>query len=887
MRFFGFELKGLRDPLTLTGANAKKPVLFTNFGLSLSQLPVEFAGYTIRPLLPPGKDLGENWQGDPRGALLPGGDQAIDLPEDKLGSLGMILQQDPKANSWYLEKTVITAEAASPIAGLRVYGKSSYSLSNSPQVGSVYWIENEAFYCTAVAATSSGGSSLGWSLTLDRAACGSYAERHEVDPAAYTGDGIEARLELRAKPDWEANRFKGAIYCWILPKGRTTTATELQRNYFFIDKPPDLIEEAGNYLYRIIPRAISDVVGAHRFSLSAKSVQSPFRVQVIELEHENTSSGYICRPKKAKMAFPRSKAEKLFRHCLHLNSTGVVQTTLVDDLRTRLAGCAPDVEHRTFVKAAGGWVFKILDINKVSVKGQSCLELDLELVDFERGATIASAPPPPAPPQGAGTVALVSPFDKGWSYNQGTPLRDGEEAPSAELRWRFNCSPIKAALIVLLSRCGASGGAYDKMIGFQLGLPASWVNTGTAIALGTELTIDPRTKEMLKLDQLINETINPEFAGEDTAGAFFQDLCLLYLLLFAGYTTGAVGLRRWASEIPTGLTAIRPLKGTLGAGELLTPLRAVKLMSGVLPLDLKPEFERVASLGGVKTVEGLTQAIPLRVWKPGNAISDDALKSEAFTTFFKALFTVLGGSPRAYPVNCALEIQNFDPGDVIQYTDPRPPTPEGRGFNAVRFLIVSKDVNYRLATVTYKVLRDYFNESTTTAGYISPALEIVDIIARSSPGLNRVVCQVKVVGSNLSPWVIASIWDTLIADGGRVRVYYPDAHNPESEQEREGYAEVSAYAYQRDVDTRRRLYTLTLEIDPAWDRDYVTAWYTVVRRGARIVLTDYRIGEANPEFNLIEPHDLQLYSDGEGGDYAKWAGFKTFDNGYTLISDVP
>lgn len=890
MRVFGFVLYGLRDPYTPTGITAKKPVLWLNAGLSLSQLPVEFANYILRPVLPPGKDVGENWAGDTRGGLPSGGEQAIDLPEDKLGTLGKILLPNPKAPYWMLEGSVLPAETGVSLANVKVYGRPGSSAA--PTVGSVYWIESEAFYCTSVVQTGGAGSTMGYSLGLDRVACGSFAERHEIDPAGYTGNGEGDRLFLESSPNWQAHRFKGAIICWVLPKGRGGPAVELERRNFFIDSPPNKILEGNKFFYRITPRAISDVVREHRFSLAPRSVEVPFRAQVIEIESESTSSGYKCRPKKAKLALPRSKAEHLFRHVLHHPFQTVVKTVFTNDLNARIAACYPEVETRIKLKAAGDWVFRVGTITPQNIKGQSCAVVDLDLVGYDPEATIASAPPPPAPAPGTGSAGdATPPFEEGWSYYQGTPLYSGEEAPSAELRWRFNTSPIKAALIILLSRCAASGGAFDKMIGFQLGLPQSWVNLGTLAALGTELEIDPRTKEALKLDQLINETINPEFTGEDTAGSFFSDLCLLYLLMFVPLITGKVTLRRWASVLPTGLSLLRPLKNELSAGELLEPLRAVKLMSGIISTTLAPEYERTASLGGVKTLESLAAAVPVRVWKPGNAISDDALKSEAFSTFFQALFTVLGGQPRQYPVSTALEVQNFDCGDVVQWTDPRIPTPEGLGFNATRFLIVGKDVNFREGTATYKLLRDYFNESTTTNGKVAPALRIHDVKKRDIPGNYEITCLVEPIGESGWGWSDdGEIWVFLSDDQARVRVFYPDKHNSEDENDREGWAEVSARVISIREDNRLRArwgYEIVLDVDPAWDRGGLTVWYDVVRRGATIVLTDYRTPESNPENGLIQPHDSQLYNEGLGINFAKWGATKTFDQSYTLISDVP
>lgn len=880
MRFMGFCLGGLRDPLTPTGANAKKPVLFTNHGVQVAQLPAEFANYTVRAILPAGKDVGENVTGDPRGGLPTGGEQAIDLPEDAAGNYGKILLQNPKAAFWFLTEPLITAEDASPL-NISVYGRPG--VTNAPQVGSVYWIEAEAFYCTSSVLI---GGALTWSITLERAVCGSYLDRHEIDPAVYSeGAAGEDRLQLEAAPNWEAHRFKAALFCWHLPGGRSGPAVELDRDYFFVDEPPQMVQEGLNYLYRIKPRAISDVVRAHRFAPKAKDVPMDIRLQVLELEQVTTSSGYFARPKKARAAMSRLRAEQLFRHALHKPLTGAAQLVYVNDLADRIEACLPEIETRVVVKASGTWVFQVTDVGLESLAG-ALVNVYLDLVAYDETATIASAPPPGAPLPGQQAVTPAS-FEAGWSWGLQN-IQPGEEAPKLSLRYAFNTTPIKAAQIILHSRCAASGGPFDKMIGFQLALPDAWVNDGTAVALGLELTIDPRTKELNQLNQLLNETITPSFEGSDTAGAFFQDLCLLYLLMFTRLATGRVTCRRWATTAPTSLQTLRPLKASLDTGTPLEPLRAIRLMSGIHQLDLSPEFARTITLGGAKTIEHLPNALPLRVWRPGNVISDDALNSEAFSNFFRAYFTVLGGAPRAFAVETSLEVQVFDPGDVALWSDNKIPTPEGRGFSGVSFFIVTKDVNRREGVATYKVLRDYYNDTRTTAGVVAPALEITQVLRRQSGPPYLVDVEVRSIGEPVG-WEVGSsdleIWLSAYENNGRLRVYYPKEHNPDAEDERPGWLECSATVSAISLDGYPN--RLQLSIDTDWTRGGFTVLYDLIQRGAKIVLSDYRSAETNPESALIEPMPEQLYDDGFGNDFAKFGASKTFDRGYTLISDVP
>lgn len=889
MRVFGFVLYGLRDPYTPSGVNAQKPVLFTDTGIDPAQLPAEFSGYKILAILPPGNDPGEGWVGDPRGDLGQGGQQSIDIPEDTLGSFAKLLLPDPKAQSWFLKSAMILEDTVGNIT-VRVNGESG--AVKAPQVNAIYWIEQEAFYTVSVLPVSfATGQAMSYQLVLTRARCGSFQERHEIDPAAYgDGTGLDVKLLLESKPNFEAHRFKGAFFMWRLPTNRGAVAVEVERRNFFIDAPPELVEEEGKFFYRVTPRSIADVVKEHRFSLTPKEVANETRIQVVELEEVSTAAGYIARPKKARVALSRLKTELLFRHAVHSPSSGALSVSLLADLWTRIQACRPFVDHRIVVRSMGTWIFKISNIESVGIFAfTKKAAVDLDLISYEPGSTLATAHPSGGPPpQGTSSTNPtdpVSPFESGWAWYLSTNVQPEEEPPTLELRWVFECSPITACLILLLSRGGATTGFYDRMIGRPLALPLSWVNLGAEVADPT--TVDPRTKELLQLNQILNEYTGPQFQNSDTVGAFFRDINLFYLLLFTSLSTGKITLRRWATSIAEGLPAINPLKRSLDVGQLLEPLRAVRLLSGINDVDLEPQFGRTVTLGGAKTVEAIVEAVSLRIWQPGNVLGDDALKSEAFSVFFRALFSVLGGQPRMYQVETSLEVQQFDPGDVVQWSDKRLPTPEGIGFANVRFLVVGKDVNFQESTATYRLLRDYYNETSTTLGRVAPCLLIDQVIRRSG---NVFTVDVISVGDQDFDVAVSydEIYNEFIADTARLRIFYPLLHNPASvdEEERPGYLEGSASLTAIDsLDFRGRINRLTLTVSALWARG--NTLYDIIRRGARIYFSDRREDDQNAEGVLIEPHYLQLYADGTGFDYAKWGATPTFDANYTLISDVP
>jgi len=888
MRLFGVILYGLRDPYTSTGADAQKPVLFCNAGINVAQLPAEFATYKILPILEPGVDPGENWTGDTRGGLGSGGVQSIDLPEDTLGSLGMLLQHDPKAPYWLLKNAVIEEDT---VGNVDLYVNGRPGVTNAPAIGSIYWIEGEAFYAGNVVDVSSGsaGQVQTWRIVASRAHCGSYQERHEIDPAAY-GEGSSAaesvRLLVESKPNFQAHTFKGAFISWRLPVNRNAVATEIERRYWFLKNPPDMVLKNGKFFYRLSPTPIAEHARDWRFSATPKEVPLENRLQVVQLEEESTAAGYVSRPKKAKVALSRLKTELLFRHALHNPPAPGMVGTLLGDLWTRIQACRPMVDHRIVARAMGTWVFTISSIGIETVGGAKVAVLDLDLVAFEAGASLSSAAPGGAPPSGyqvGGIPDPTPPFESGWAWYMTTQVAPGEDAPTLELRWAFECQPIEAALILLLSRGGGTGGAYDKMIGRPLALPTSWVNTGAVVADPT--TLDLRTKELLQLNQLLNETIVPQFKATDTVGKFLRDLNLFYLLLFCSLSSGKVTLRRWATSAPTGLSEIIPEKKSIDVGQLLDPLRALRLLSGINEVDLSPQFGRTVTLGGAVNLETLAEAVELRIWQPGNVISDDALKSEAFSVFFRALFSVLGGQPRLFSVETSLEQQQFDPGDVVQWTDKRIPTPEGIGFENVRFLVVGKDVNFQTSIATYRLLRDYYNETSTTEGKVAPCLLIDQVIKRN--GVYFTV-DVKCIGDQAFDVVASAdgIYASLAGDFGRARLFFPMEHNPipTDEEERPGYLECSVNVFY--VAELAGAHRMILQVDADWERGGFTR-YDLIRRGARLYLTDRRDDDHNPEGVLIEPYDEQLYADGDGLDFAKWGETTTFDRNYTLISDVP
>ncbi len=892
MRLFGFILYGLRDPYTTSGVSAQKPILFTNAGIQVSQLPVEFANYKILPILPFGQDPGENWVGDPRGDLGTGGQQIIELPENTLGSFGKILLHDPKAPWWILRNAVIEEDT---VGNVDLYVNGRPGTTNAPQIGSIYWVESEAFYAGNVVDVSQNtGQPQSWRIVASRAHCGSFQERHEMDPAAY-GEGAtgseKARLLVESKPNFEAHRWKGAFITWKLPATRASVAIEIERRYFFIDEPPQLVERDGKFFYSIQPRPLADVIRDYRFSLTPKELDLEYRVQVLELEEESTAAGYRARPKRAKLLLSRLKTELLFRHAVHLPPSTELNTPLLGDLWDRIQACRPQVEHRIVVHSLGKWVFEISDIFYETISGEKKATVELDLVGYETDATLASSSPGGPPPPGAGVgtgyggTDPTPPFEKGWAWYLTTLVAAGEEAPKVELRWAFTCQPIEAACILLLSRGGATSGTFDKMIGRPLALPTSWVNTGAVAA--DPLTIDPRTKELLQLNQILNETIVPQFKADDTVGGFFRDLNLFYLLLFTSLSTGKVTLRRWATEVPQGLPEIKPTKRSLDVGELLEPLRALRLLSGINEADLSPQYGRTATLGGAKTIEAIRDAVPLRIWKPGNVLSDESLQTEAFNTFFRALFSVLGGAPRMYAVETSLLEQTFDVGDVVQWSDPRIPTPEGLGFENLRFIVVGKDVNFQECTANYRLLRDYYNETSTTEGRSAPCLLIDQVIKRDGA---LFTVDVRSIGDPLFQIDTSydEIYNEFLPDEAKLRVYYPLEHNPipTNEEERPGWLECAVSIQSWFSDIRGHVNRLVVQCKSTWERGGFT-YYDLLRRGARIAFTDRREEGQSQESTIIEPHYLQLYADGTGFDYAKWGDVQTFDRNYTLISDVP
>ncbi len=891
---FGFCLYGLRDPYTSTGVSAQKPILFTNRGVDVAQLPPEFVNYKVLAILDPGKDPGENWVGDPRGGLGSGGEQSIELPEDDLGTLGRILLPDPKAAYWSVRTPVIEEDT---VGNVDIYVNGRPGAARAPAIGGIYWIESEAFYAgNVVDVSASTGLPMSYRVVASRAHCGSYQERHEIDPASYgeNGEGSDVRLRLDSKPNFQGNRFKGALFLWRLPAQRATVATEVERRYFYIDKPPTLIEKGGKFFYSIQPRPVADLIDGYKFSATPKELPLTERIQVVTLEEESSAAGYVCRPKKAKLVLSRLKTELLFRHVVHLPPNGALYTPLLGDLWDRIQGAKPLVDHRIVVRSMGIWIFTISDMFFGTFKGTKKATFDLDLVGYEPGSTIAASHPSGGPPPTGGYstgIDPIPPFEKGWSWYPATSVGEGEEAPTIELEWAFQCAPIEAALICLLSRGAATTGPYDKLIGRPLGLPTSWVNYDVADILADPLTIDPRTKKLAQLNQLFDETIVPRFRASDTVGGFLRDINLFYLLIFTPLSTGRFTLRRWATSNPEGLPEINPSKRSLDVGDPLEPLQALRLLSGINDGDLSPQYGRSVTLGGIKTVEALSNAVPLRIWQPGNVLSDEALQGEAFSVFFRALFSVLGGAPRLFSVETSLEDQTFDPGDVVQWTDRRIPTPDGIGFANVRYLVVGKDVNFIEETASYRLLRDYFNETTTTESRVAPCLKIDQVVSRASFYVVDVVSIGDPEGFDAAS-SYDEIYNEMVNDGGmHLRIFYPLEHNPDPTdvEERPGYLECYAEIIQIDtLDSSSKIISrLHLDIDAgAFERGGFTL-YDIVRRGARIYFGDLREPETNPTGSLINPHYSQLYADGSGFDYAKWGNEQTFDANYTLISDVP
>ena len=785
--YYAVAIEGLRNPLSTTDPAS---VLFVYGDTTSLTLPLALTSSRVLPLLD-SNDPGEGWSSDLRKPISSGGEQAIRILDTPDGALGKILLFDPAEATWDVSVSVLAAGALS----VQVSGPTP------PPLG-FYWVEEECIEITAVAIVAMGGgtSALSYNLTISRGQCGSRDRTHFINPAAISPseDGTEERLTLWPRPNFGAYRFRGTMYL-LESAFSANPATIVEARHFFIDEEP----LAGIPAYELHPKDVAEAMEHHTWHL-AKSVQLPYRIFVNYEGADFVSMPMIAhRPPIATRKVPaacvlyldRLRAWQLFSSPLGEVGQPGFSTSLLSDLRTRLGKGGNKIrELIKLTTRSEQWLFVAsnprLPPNPVLLRGDPVIIVDLTLIDYTKGSSLDTEPDESSNQSSDGYDTddySNQVFTRLLADNLRPPrVPLSEDPPTLEFWYQLNMTPIEAYLYTTTSNGGYSADPYDALIGVGLGIPSDWQNRGAAPA--NPLTAPWGTTELLALNGLLSETYTYYLKAGDRLGDFLANLCTLHTLIHAPLTTGELMLRRFARPIDAGpISVLDPdISQPVAPGERLTPLRAFLLYSGIKTLTLEPEFVRSISLGGPAN-RATGAPVSVRVWQPGNQLTDEQIQQGTIGHLLRAFFSLMGGAPIRYSVPCHVLRQNLQPGDFVLWSDDRIPTPQGRGFTGIRFVVVGADLNYKTGIKVYRLLRDYYNELPQSVGQIAPTL------SHPLPSLNGLSVTLTVGSQGDASFDATTahggIWASLLAGGGYVRVVSPDFHNPTDQNDGAGWGE--------------------------------------------------------------------------------------------------
>lgn len=876
--YFAASIEGLRNPLSLTDPN---PVLWVHGDISALTLPISLLGSTVLPLLE-NADPGEGWSSDLRKPISAGGEQALKFIDTPDGALGKLLLFDPTETTWDIEPAII----AVGVVVIRVSGPSA------PALG-FYWIEEECVRVTAVAAVAMGGapSALTYDLTVLRGQCGSRDVVHMLATASFApgDDGREERLTLWQRPNFGAFRFRGTMYL-LNSAFSANPATIIEARHFFVDEEPI----AGIPSYQVKLRDVAEVIEHYTFQIGIDT-RLLFRLQVLSEGTERTTTaaagGSVTTvrklPNECLLYMDRLRAAQLFGEPLSQPSQNGFDPALVIGFGSRLQK-TEDVRYYVKLKTrASEWLFELTYVVLDPLIGQGgvipFVRCGLTLRDYPKGQSIDQEPDSGPQPTGDQTIYTEYPNT---AFGVQNPFFGGilslilteEDPPTLQLWYALSCSPVDAYLYLTSSNGAFSLDPYDAIIGRGLGIPSDWQSRG--IPPATPLAARWDTLDLLQLRALLSDEYSYYLKTGDKLGDFLINLCTLHTLLHGPRIDGSLALRRWArpieGEVIPALNA--DITQPVSPGERLTPLRAFLLYSGIKLLTLEPEFVRSVTLGGTAYRES---GVPLsvRVWQPGNQLTDELLQQGAIGHLLRAFFSTMGGAPVRLSIPSSVLAQNLEMGAFVLVTNDRLPTPQGRGLVSVRHIVVGADTNYRTGQKTYRLLRDYYGALPSATGNIAPTLRPFTPIVDPG-GLTFEVPLGSLGDVAFNPATDHSgIWQQIADDLGFIHVLNPDFHNPTDQDDREGWGEMYGQILGVISDPGTGLGRLIVAVDPAWSRSGITPT-DLFTSSAIVSLVDNRPAQSNPQNAQIQPIAAQL---APASDFLAFSARVSFQRSFSVI----
>jgi hypothetical protein len=906
-------IRGLKDP---TGTDTDAPVLFTDGRITAASLPATVptspATTQILPWIPatPEAMAGTVLSADIREPVRAGTPIDVYLT-DVDEQLTAVFAEDPAYASTSFWQVGTESGGVWTSGKVAVGSTALMAIGPTAVTSGTYYIGNEAI--SAVAGSSGNYYS---TFTATRGVCGSRARAWRVSPSQYLDDGSDETVEMTSRPNF-AQGFEASVYLFAVSGGAVESVVWMRHGY--VMRRP---EATGDGRWRVTIGDLTDKVAGHTFcgggggevrlsqcvqvydqSTPPASVSSAVGAVGIGAGHIAAAFGVSLGggsgepPVQANIAYlwlTRYEAERLFNEPLHEPGDGhTIISADVSALSSRINNMSAWGSWQLLVKAGGyEWLYRVetlavatgdTEVFAVTITAPKFVKVRLRLIASTPGASINDSPvefPVTA------IYESRSGFNAGWSTLGGDPIRSGEEAPTVKSRLQLFGTPIATALRLLHSDDGsaATDASYDKIPGgWGAGLPTAYINHGSTAASG--IAADEATSALLELNQLLDVQCEYVFEPGGSLGEWLSNICRLHTLLFGGLpSTGKLTLRLWSYALPTGsLTTLAPLAGEenlVSPSERLEPLRVLLLEYGYDPLTLKPRLPPQVIRAKGATPEDYRRAQRIRVWLPGDVAGSAGYIGAIVTRLTFAFFQTLQGEPVKYKVPTFLPDQAFVFGALVNWTDDSIPTPTGYGISSKRHVVVGVEVELATGRQILHLLPDAINDLETSESKIAPTLKVVGIISLTT---TLAWLQVESLGDPDFDITLSYglFWDNLAGSEAKTRVLNFTAHNPTGE--RRGWLDASAKvlgtAYDNGVSA------IALELDPAWARGDFTWADILVANESFVCLTDRRRASTNVQAIDIEPDTVQLYNDGNGNDFFKFApnSGTPFDGHYSLI----
>lgn len=624
--------------------------------------------------------------------------------------LGQLFAPDPAliATSSWLVKT------SRAYLGM---GVTTFDLvGTTPFNGMIFWIENEALRVDSFVTLAVGVHE----VNVTRGVLGSRDREHVIKPSEYnSGDGREVGLIAFNRPDFDRYQFETEVYFFTMD-GNTASVAEFWPR---MTNGRPIPEGVG------IEWAIStlDVLGwaqkkrAKRgpvslsHAVTIKSTDPGILRELPVAVPPGFSSGPRTTPPCAIVAWTTIyEAEKFFDRRFRLPFSNAPSEFDVSDYNSRLNGY-PTLERRRavpeIVLTNGGyeWTYRITELR---LETGPVWNTEMGLVYIGIYATLWSAlqedgtcgnqydSPVPGYPgvqqfrQGTPAPVMLEPkrppsLNMGWSFLDHDPIRVklGESAPKIRLRvWLQKMRPVEQLQTLLLS--GQGGGQNDSdydilMHNLCPEIDPTWLNRGAGS--GSPITIDPRTKQLLQLDQLLRtqETVPIELSDFDL-GQHLRRIARAASIV-ASYVAEGLTFRQVSATSQPSITA---LKQVTGAGRLVntgTRSRAIKgiqIRGGHHPISLKPGWIQPVFLFDAGDPEEGEQ---VDVYPEGGALSPEEWFSGSMSTLVRVTFLMTRGSPPTYEVPTKRPRGAIYVGDAVSWVDDSIVGPNGRGQLPNRF----------------------------------------------------------------------------------------------------------------------------------------------------------------------------------------------------------